>query len=56
MVIDYGIGLPGSQHDATAWKKTRLPNEHAQLLAPNEWVWADSAYPIQPWLVAPYKK
>lgn len=56
MIIDFGIGLPGSQHDATAWKKTRLPQEHEQLLGEGKWIWADSAYPIQPWLVAPYKK
>ncbi|KIY53655.1 hypothetical protein FISHEDRAFT_68686, partial [Fistulina hepatica ATCC 64428] len=31
-IIDYGVGLPGSQHDATAWKETRLPVEHDHLL------------------------
>ncbi|KAJ3499981.1 hypothetical protein NMY22_g19418 [Coprinellus aureogranulatus] len=54
-IIDYGIGLPGSQHDATAWKKTRIPKEHATLLPGREWVWGDSAYPLQTWLMAPYK-
>ena len=55
-IIDYGIGFPGSQHDATAWKKTRLPKEHLTLLDDTEWIWADSAYPIKNWIIAPYKK
>ena len=55
-IIDYGVGLPGSQHDATAWMETRIPNEHAQLLGHDEWVWGDSAYPLKNWCQAPYKK
>ncbi|KAF7291383.1 DDE Tnp4 domain-containing protein [Mycena indigotica] len=54
-IIDYGIGLPGSQHNATAWKKTRIPSEFVVLLPNGEWIWADSAYPLQLWLMAPYK-
>jgi hypothetical protein len=54
-IIDYGVGLPGSQHDATAWQETRVPQQHDILLQPNEWVWADSAYPLQKWCQAPYK-
>ncbi|KAH7916941.1 hypothetical protein BV22DRAFT_1124096 [Leucogyrophana mollusca] len=55
-IIDYGVGLPGSQHDATAWAETRIPQEHDLLLDENEWVWADSAYPLEKWCQAPYKK
>ncbi|KAF8578055.1 hypothetical protein K439DRAFT_1648881 [Ramaria rubella] len=55
-IIDYGVGLPGSQHDATAWKGTRIPQEHEQLLGRDEWLWADMAYPLQTWCQAPYKK
>ncbi|KAJ8583205.1 hypothetical protein M405DRAFT_696350, partial [Rhizopogon salebrosus TDB-379] len=55
-IIDYGVGLPGSQHDATAWEQTRLPQEHDMLLNQGEWVWADSAYPLQTWCQSPYKK
>lgn len=55
-IIDYGVGLPGSQHDATAWVETRIPNEHERLLGQNEWVWGDSAYPLKNWCQAPYKK
>lgn len=54
-ILDYGVGLPGSQHDATAWAETRLPQEHERLLRDGEWVWSDSAYPLQKWCQAPYK-
>ncbi|KIJ41641.1 hypothetical protein M422DRAFT_172029 [Sphaerobolus stellatus SS14] len=54
-IIDYGVGLPGSQHDAAAWKETRIPQEHEDLLSEDEWVWGDSAYPLQRWCQAPYK-
>ncbi|KAF8801585.1 hypothetical protein BYT27DRAFT_7226771 [Phlegmacium glaucopus] len=55
-IIDYSVGLPGSQHDATAWEETRICQQHNQLLANDEWVWADSAYPLKPWCQSPYKK
>jgi hypothetical protein len=55
-IIDYGIGLPGSQHDATAWQQTRVPQEHNTLLEPGKWVWGDSAYLLQMWCQVPYKK
>jgi hypothetical protein len=55
-IIDYGIGLPGSQHDASAWLETRVPQQHDVLLEPDEWVWADSAYPLQKWCQSPYIK
>ncbi|KAG5649613.1 hypothetical protein H0H81_002852 [Sphagnurus paluster] len=55
-IADYGIGLPGSQHDATAWSQTQLPSKHEHLLRPGEFVWADSAYPLKSWCQAPYKE
>ncbi|CAA7264516.1 unnamed protein product [Cyclocybe aegerita] len=55
-IIDYAVGLPGSQHDASAWEETRTFQHHSQLLEDGEWVWADSAYPLQKWCQAPYKK
>ncbi|EIN09279.1 hypothetical protein PUNSTDRAFT_134436 [Punctularia strigosozonata HHB-11173 SS5] len=55
-IIDYGFGYTGSTHDSTAWEKTCIYKEHSTLLEDNEWVWADSAYPISSWTVAPYKK
>ncbi|KAF8587606.1 hypothetical protein K439DRAFT_1645808 [Ramaria rubella] len=55
-IIDYGVGLPLSQHDATAWKGTWIPQEHEQFLGRDEWVWVDTACPLQTWCQDPYKK
>src|SRR5688500_16314551 len=55
-IIDYVVGLPGSQHDATAWEATRLFREHHHLLGDGEFVWTDSAYPLRDWCQSPYKK
>lgn len=55
-IVDYGVSLPGSQHDAKAWAETRIPQEHEHLFEEGEWVWGDSAYPLQTWCQAPYKK
>lgn len=55
-IVDYALGLPGSQHDATAWKETWFPHEHHWLLQGNDFVWADSAYPVRSWCQAPYKE
>ncbi|THV04471.1 hypothetical protein K435DRAFT_598224, partial [Dendrothele bispora CBS 962.96] len=54
-IIDIAYGYTGSTHDSTAFEGTRIAKEYDELLD-GEWVWADSAYPIQTWVVAPYKK
>ncbi|KAF8588821.1 hypothetical protein K439DRAFT_1334447 [Ramaria rubella] len=57
-IIDYSVGLPGSQHDTTAWKSTHIPQEHGMLLGADEWVWVDTGHGVslQRWCQAPYKK
>jgi hypothetical protein len=55
-IIDFSYGNTGSTHDSTAWTHTRLAKEHCDLMEPGEWVWADSAYPVDVWIVSPYKK
>ncbi|THU88119.1 hypothetical protein K435DRAFT_680433, partial [Dendrothele bispora CBS 962.96] len=55
-IIDFAYGHTGSTHDATAWEETKLFKKHDTILGDDAWVWADSAYPIQTWVVAPYKK
>lgn len=45
-IIDFSYGFPGSTHDARAWEATQLAQEHLTLLDDDEWVWADSAYPV----------
>jgi hypothetical protein len=54
-IFDISVGLPGSVHDATAWKETAFYQRHEEYLSPGEWIWADSAYPLQEWVIAPYK-
>ncbi|KAG2346325.1 hypothetical protein BDR05DRAFT_858502, partial [Suillus weaverae] len=39
-----------------AFRSTRLYEEHDDLLPDGHWVWADSAYPLEPWCIAPFKK
>ena len=56
VVMDYAVGHTGSVHDALAFRNTRIFKEHDHILAPNEWVWADTAYPIETWCVAPFRK
>ncbi|KIK92117.1 hypothetical protein PAXRUDRAFT_794583, partial [Paxillus rubicundulus Ve08.2h10] len=55
-IIDYSVGLPGSQHDSTAFTETHISQEHHTLLAPDEWIFADTAYPLHDWCQKPYKK
>lgn len=54
-IFDIVVGLPGSVHDASAWKMSAIYRNNEAYLAPGEWIWADSAYPISDWVVAPYK-
>ncbi|KAF9224255.1 hypothetical protein BS17DRAFT_795716 [Gyrodon lividus] len=56
LIADYGLGLPGSVHDAYAFQHTRTSREHAELLGDQHWIWADRAYPSEPWCVVPFKK
>jgi hypothetical protein len=45
-IIDFGYGFTGSTHDSTAWEKTYFAQNHAHILKPKEFIWADSAYPV----------
>ncbi|KIK72563.1 hypothetical protein PAXRUDRAFT_180436 [Paxillus rubicundulus Ve08.2h10] len=56
LIADYGIGFPRSVHDAYAFQYTWTSREHVELLGDWHWVWADSAYPSEPWCVVPFKK
>ena len=35
---------------------THIFKEHDHILAPNKWVWANTAYLIEMWCVAPFQK
>lgn len=55
-IADYAIGHTGSAHDAYAFRSTHIYHHHATLLGDNHWIWADSAYPLEPWCIPPFKK
>lgn len=55
-IVDYGLGQPGSVHDAYAFQATCTAREHETVLPHEHWIWADSAYPLQRWCAVPFKK
>jgi hypothetical protein len=54
--MDYAVGHTGSIHNSTAFQNTHIFKEHQNILAPGEWIWADSAYPAETWCIAPFRK
>ncbi|KAG2338220.1 hypothetical protein BDR05DRAFT_848810, partial [Suillus weaverae] len=56
LIVDYSLGHPGSVHDPFTFQSTCLYDEHTDLLPDGHWVWADSAYPLEPWCIAPFKR
>ncbi|KAF9510212.1 hypothetical protein BS47DRAFT_1248739, partial [Hydnum rufescens UP504] len=54
-IIDYVLGSTGSMHDTTAFKLSDMAKDPTAWFTNHEWVWADSAYALQPWCI-PYKK
>lgn len=55
-IIDYASGFVGSRHDSHCVHFTRLVQERARLLEPGEWCWGDAGYPLNKWLIIPYKR
>ncbi|KAG2052985.1 hypothetical protein BDR06DRAFT_982940 [Suillus hirtellus] len=47
-IVDYSLGHTGSAHDAYTFRSTHIYQNHQTLLGNNHWIWADSAYPIEP--------
>ena len=56
MIADYSVGHTGSVYDSWAFCSTWTFREHDQVFLSGEWMWADSAYPSEVWLVSPFKK
>ncbi|KAG1758046.1 hypothetical protein EDB19DRAFT_1604169, partial [Suillus lakei] len=54
-IIDFSYGHTRSTHDANTWQETFIAQNHDDILEDREFIWADPAYPIQLWVVAPYK-
>ena len=46
--------VEGRRHDVFLLNQSRL-DEHMQLLPPDAYVYGDQAYPLRPWLLAPFK-
>ena len=55
-IIDYASGFRGSQHDSHCFNYTRLAIHQKDLMAEDEWVWADVGYKLQKWCMIPYKR
>ncbi|KAF8577493.1 hypothetical protein K439DRAFT_1282785, partial [Ramaria rubella] len=55
-IIDYVLGHCGSVHDSTAFQDSCVYHKHCHFFRNGEWIWADSAYPVQPLCVSPYKR
>ncbi|KAF9229421.1 hypothetical protein BS17DRAFT_667367, partial [Gyrodon lividus] len=56
LIVDYGLGHPGSIHNAYAFQGTHITSQPATLIPCNHWIWADTAYPTETWCVVPFKK
>lgn len=56
MIWDYLVGHTGSVHDSWAFRSTRIFQDHDTIFEQGEWLWADSAYPVETWCVPPFKK
>ena len=54
-IIDYATGFNGSRHDTHCFGSTRLSKPHEDLSPNREWCWGDVGYPLQSWLMIPYK-
>ncbi|KAG2336963.1 hypothetical protein BDR05DRAFT_978651 [Suillus weaverae] len=45
-IIDFSYGHTGTIHDSSTWEGTQLKQDHDKYMKDNEFVWADSAYPV----------
>jgi hypothetical protein len=54
-IVDYGLGHPGSVHDAYTFTEMYLANDPEGLILRDHWIWADSAHPMHLWCVVPFK-
>ncbi|RPD72619.1 hypothetical protein L226DRAFT_466844 [Lentinus tigrinus ALCF2SS1-7] len=45
-IVDVSYGHTGSTHDSTAFERTRVARDYTEILEANEFIWADSAYPV----------
>lgn len=55
LVVDYGLGHPGSIHNAYIFQRIESVRDPDGVILKGHWIWADSAYPTRPWCVVPFK-
>lgn len=55
IIINAYTGWPGCVHDARVLRYSSLFAEAGQLFAQNHHILADNAYPLQNWLITPFK-
>ncbi|EGO26454.1 hypothetical protein SERLADRAFT_360716 [Serpula lacrymans var. lacrymans S7.9] len=55
-IVDYGLGHTGSVHDLSAFCDTAIYQTPEKFFTAGEWLWGDSAYPVSPTCVLPFKR
>ncbi|KAG2342246.1 hypothetical protein BDR05DRAFT_1027075 [Suillus weaverae] len=50
-IVDYAISHTSSAHDAYAFQSTHIYHHHTTLFGDHHWIWADSAYLLEPWCI-----
>ena len=55
-ITRFNAGLPGSVHDARAWRKLDVFQDPARYFRPDEYLLADSAYPLNKYTIVPFKR
>lgn len=55
-IINYTSEFFSSQHDSYCVQYTQLVHKHARLLQLDEWYLGDAGYPLNKWLMIPYKR
>ncbi|SCV69349.1 BQ2448_2369 [Microbotryum intermedium] len=55
-IIDYSTGSTGSVADVTVWRQSRIHQNRRTLLDPDDFVLADSGYPLEKWVMTSYAR
>ena len=51
----FDVGWPGSVHDARVYRNSSFYKNHSNLIQDDDYLLGDSAYPISPFLIPPFK-
>lgn len=54
-IINYASGFWGSRHDTHCFASTKLEKNPSKFFEHYEWCWGNAGYPLQKWLMIPYK-